>query len=168
MQRQGNTYTLEREKALADGLRDVAAELRLIDAADLIAFIRTEQFANIANLVNSSTELYYKPGTLSFGRSGDIDVEVGRRRRPSRSTWNSTTCRSASTSACCWRRCRPAIEINYIGFESAARPIRTENTQRLIAAIANASIWRPISWRALSASMRSADERRKLRTRLSR
>jgi hypothetical protein len=55
MQRQGNIYTIEREKALADGLRDVAAELRLIDAADLIAFIRTEQFANIANLVNSTT-----------------------------------------------------------------------------------------------------------------
>ena len=37
MQKQGNIYTLEREMALADGLRDVAAELRLIDAADLIA-----------------------------------------------------------------------------------------------------------------------------------
>ena len=76
MQRQATSY-VEREKALADGLRDVASELRLIDAADLIAFIRTEQFANIANLVNSSTELYYKPGTLSFGRSGDIDVKWG-------------------------------------------------------------------------------------------
>jgi hypothetical protein len=32
--------------------------------------IRTERFGNIANLVNSSTELYYKPGTLRFGSSG--------------------------------------------------------------------------------------------------
>ena len=78
MQRQGNIYTIEREKALADGLRDVAAELRLIDAADFVAFIRTEQFANIGNLVNSSTELYFKPDTISFGRSGDIDRAVGR------------------------------------------------------------------------------------------
>ena len=77
MQKSGNSTTLEREKALADGLRDVASELRLIDATDLIAFIRTEQFANIGNLVNSSTELYYKPGTLSFGQSGDVDVKWG-------------------------------------------------------------------------------------------
>ena len=77
MQKSGNSTTLEREKALADGLRDVASDLRLIDAADLIAFIRTEQFANIGNLVNSSTELYYKPGTLGFGQSGDIDLKWG-------------------------------------------------------------------------------------------
>src|SRR5262245_66446014 len=77
MQKPGNIHAIEREKALADGLRDVAAELRLIDAADLIAYIRTEQLGNIANLVNSSTELYYKPGTLRFGASGDIDVKWG-------------------------------------------------------------------------------------------
>jgi hypothetical protein len=77
MLKQGNTYTLQREKALADGLRDVAAELRLIDATDLIAFLRTEQFANIAQLVNSSSELYFKPNTLSFGRSGDVHLKWG-------------------------------------------------------------------------------------------
>ena len=77
MLKPGNNTTLEREKALADGLRDVASELRLIDAADLIAFIRTEQFANIANLVSSSTELYFKPGTFNFGQSADIDVKWG-------------------------------------------------------------------------------------------
>ena len=57
MLKRGDIYTLQREKALADGLRDVAAELRLIEATDLVAFLRTEQFANIANLVNSSSEL---------------------------------------------------------------------------------------------------------------
>ena len=138
MQRRGNTYTLEREKALADGLRDVASELRLIDAADLIAFIRTEQFANIANLVNSSTELYYKAGTLSFGRSGDIDVKWG----------------GAPTIALdmefhhmhvsvyfrlLLEALQAGIEINYINFEAGpADP--DQNTQRLVAAIANARL----------------------------
>ena len=77
MLRQGKNHSLQREKALADGLRDVAAELRLIDATDLIAFLRTEQFANIANLVNSSSELYFKPNTLSFGQSGDVQLKWG-------------------------------------------------------------------------------------------
>ena len=77
MLKQGNTYTLQREKALADGLRDVAAELRLIEATDLVAYLRTEQFANIAHLVNSSSELYFKPNTLSFGRSGDVQLKWG-------------------------------------------------------------------------------------------
>ena len=77
MLRTGNAHTLEREKALADGLRDVAAELRLIDATDLVAYLRTEQFGNIANLVNSSTELYFRPGTLAFGLSGDVQLKWG-------------------------------------------------------------------------------------------
>ena len=142
MQRQGNIYTIEREKALADGLRDVASELRLIDAADLIAFIRTEQFANIANLVSSSAELYYKPGTLSFGRSGDIDVK-----------WGATPTISLDMEfhhmqvsvyfRLLLEALQAGIEINYINFEAgSADP--DQNTQRLITAIANARL-APIS-----------------------
>jgi hypothetical protein len=77
MQGQGKNYTEEREHALAEGIREVASELRLIDAVDFIAFIRTEQFANISNLVSSSTELYFKPDTIRFGLSGDVDLEWG-------------------------------------------------------------------------------------------
>ncbi len=77
MLKQGNRNTLEREQVLANGLRDVASELRLIDAVDLIAFIRTEQFGNIKNLVNSSTELFFKPDTIAFGASGDVDLTWG-------------------------------------------------------------------------------------------
>ncbi len=138
MHAQGNTTTLEREKALADGLRDVASELRLIDAADLIAFIRTEQFANIANLVNSSTELYYKPGTLSFGRSADIDVKWG----------------GAPTIALdmefhhlqvnvyfrlLLEALQAAIEIHFVNFEAGAADPEA-NTRALIAAIADARL----------------------------
>jgi hypothetical protein len=138
MLRQGNTYTLEREMALADGLRDVAAELRLIDAADLVAFIRTEQFANVATLVNSSTELYYQPGTLRFGRSGDITLE-----------WGGVPLVSLdmefhhSEVSVYFRLLLEAlqagIEIDYIDF-AAPSPDPDQNTRALIAAIAGARL----------------------------
>ena len=73
-----NRHAYARERALAAGMRDVAAELRLIDVIELIAYIRFEQFGNINNLVASSTELFFKSGTLRFGGSGDVDVGWGR------------------------------------------------------------------------------------------
>jgi len=77
MDRQGDRYLPSREKILGDGIKEVAGDLRLIDASDFVAFIRTEQFANIASLVSSSTELYFRPGTLRFGFSGDIHMGWG-------------------------------------------------------------------------------------------
>src|SRR5271165_327151 len=60
---------LERERIIADALVDVASELRLTDAAELIHMIRSDQAANIADLVNSSTELFFKSGTLRYALS---------------------------------------------------------------------------------------------------
>lgn len=77
MLKQGNHYARERERALADGLRDVASELRMIDPADYVAFIRTEQIGNLRTLVNSSTEMFFKPGTISFGQSGEAHLSWG-------------------------------------------------------------------------------------------
>jgi hypothetical protein len=153
MLRQGNTYTLEREKALADGLRDVASELRLIDAADLIVFIRTEQFGNIGNLVNSSTELYYKPGTLRFGRSGDIDVKWGG--EPAVSLDMEFHHMQVSVYFRLMLEARQAgIEIDYISFEvGSADPDR--NTQRLIDAIAQARL-SPVSRAPIGACVPAA------------
>jgi hypothetical protein len=138
MQRQGNHYTYEREKALAEGLRDVASELRLIEATDLVAFIRTEQFANIGNLVNSSTELYFKPGTVRFGQSGDVSLK-----------WGSAPtimldmefhyARVNVYFRLLLESLQAGVEIHYINFEDgAADP--DQNTQRLIAALANARL----------------------------
>ena len=153
MLKQGNTYTLEREKALADGLRDVAAELRLIDAADLVAFIRTEQFANIANLVNSSTELYFKPGTLSFGRSGDIELKWGE--APAISLdMEFHHMRVAVYFRLLLEALQAGIEIHYIDFaESSADP--EDNTLRLVEAIADARLT-PIPRHRLPASIFSS------------
>lgn len=67
----------EHERVLAHGLKEVAAELRLIDAADLVAFIRTGKFGNVRSLVNSSTEMYFKPGMMAFRSSGNVNFGWG-------------------------------------------------------------------------------------------
>lgn len=66
---------LARERAIAIGMDYVAGELRLVDPQDFVAFIRLEMFGNVANLVNSSTEMYYKPGSLKFGMSGEVQLQ---------------------------------------------------------------------------------------------
>jgi len=68
----GPQRPLEREQIIADALVDVASELRLTDAAELIHMIRSDQAANIADLVNSSTELFFKSGTLRYALSASF------------------------------------------------------------------------------------------------
>ena len=62
------------EKLVADSIVDVATELRLADASELMLMIRNNQDANIADLVNSSTELYFKPGVLKYALSAGCSV----------------------------------------------------------------------------------------------
>jgi hypothetical protein len=61
--------------ALRAVLEPVAAELRLIDAGDFIAFIHDEKFANIQDIVNSSVELFFKRGALSFGWGAEYELD---------------------------------------------------------------------------------------------
>jgi hypothetical protein len=68
-------FTEEREKIVAEALRPVASELRLIDAADLIAMLRFEHYADLADLVASSAELYFQPGTVALGIGGDYRLD---------------------------------------------------------------------------------------------
>jgi hypothetical protein len=65
--------------AVSAAFESVAAELRLVDVGDFIAFIHDEKFANIQDIVNSSVELFFKPGTVSFGWGADFELD-----------WNST------------------------------------------------------------------------------
>ncbi|MBB5704006.1 hypothetical protein FHS76_003921 [Ochrobactrum daejeonense] len=64
-------FSNEREAIIARHMREIAADLRLVDPADYIAFIRCELFANIADIVSSATELYFLPGTLELGHGGE-------------------------------------------------------------------------------------------------
>lgn len=65
---------LDRTNIVARNVREFAAELRLIDVADLIAYIHGEKYANIEDLVNSSTELFFKSGTMNFAWAAALDV----------------------------------------------------------------------------------------------
>ena len=64
-------------EVLADALGETIAELRLIDAGDMIGYIRAEQWANIADLVQSSAELSLYEGTVTFGYAGDYLLDWG-------------------------------------------------------------------------------------------
>src|ERR1700748_3909930 len=63
---------LEREQIIADALVDFASELRLTDAGELMSMIQNEHAANLADLVNSSTELFFKSGTLRYALSASF------------------------------------------------------------------------------------------------
>lgn len=66
-----------REIIVASAIREVVSELRLIEVADYIAFIRLESMASIADIVESAAELYFMPGTLRFGLGGEARVSWG-------------------------------------------------------------------------------------------
>jgi hypothetical protein len=74
MLRRLDAHLSRREAIIAAAMADVAGDLQLLDPADLIAFIRSGQFANLDSLVTSSIELVTKPGTLRFGHGGSIKV----------------------------------------------------------------------------------------------
>ncbi len=57
---------LDCERIIADSLIDVASELRLTDVVEFIKMIHSDHAANIADLVNSSSELFFKSGTLRY------------------------------------------------------------------------------------------------------
>jgi hypothetical protein len=73
MIRQPNTSA--REKVVAEAIREFVSELRMVDIADYIAFIRMERFGNVSDLVDSAAELYFMPGTLKLGHGGEAHVD---------------------------------------------------------------------------------------------
>ncbi|WP_438753726.1 hypothetical protein [Pararhizobium sp. O133] len=68
-------YSEQREKIVAEAIRPVATELRLIDAADFIALLRFESHASLTDLVSSAAELYFLPGTVNFGIGGNYKLD---------------------------------------------------------------------------------------------
>jgi hypothetical protein len=131
-------HSVLRAKAIADGIMDVAAELRMMNVADYISFIRLEQFNNIRDIVNSSMELYFKHGTLSYGCSADYELEWDRPpsilldlefRHQEISVHFNLTLRAAHAS----------IEISEINFATGSLG-DVDDTRRLVAAIADAKL----------------------------
>jgi hypothetical protein len=131
-------HLLARERALAAGVKVVADELRLVDLADFVSYIRAEQFANIEDILNSSVELYFKQGTLTFGWAADLCVDWGQApkitldmefRHLSVLAFFGLSIETEDSS----------VEIRFISFEEAADD-PAENTRRLVDAIANARL----------------------------
>ena len=60
---------------LADAVADLAAELRLLDLADMAVHIRGGQWAAIADLVRTAAELSFRDGTLLFACVAAIDLD---------------------------------------------------------------------------------------------
>ncbi|MBN9071607.1 MAG: hypothetical protein J0H34_08375 [Rhizobiales bacterium] len=71
------SHTEARELIVSEAIREMVKELRLVDVADYIAFIRLEHFACVADIVDSAAELYFMPGTVKLGNGGDAIVGWG-------------------------------------------------------------------------------------------
>lgn len=124
MNRQPHSST--REVIVANAIKEVVSELRLVDAGDYIAYMRLERFASIADLVDSASELYFQPGTLRLGHGGEahapwrqpprivLDLEL----RPLGATVYFTLTLSDETAA---------VEVNYVAFDNPAADPRENN-----------------------------------------
>ena len=129
-------HVQEREKALAEGLRELATELRLIDVVEFVTYVRMEKFAHIENLVNSAAEFYFKPGTLMFGASADVHIDWG----SAPTVWLDMEFFNKGIKvhfSLVLESCRAAVEIDDMTFDGTG-PAGTENTIRLIEAITDA------------------------------
>ena len=62
---------------LAESLKGVADDLRTIDLADIVSYIRFGSYATIEDLLQSSTELFFKQGVLSFAWTAGVEMAWG-------------------------------------------------------------------------------------------
>jgi len=134
------SHSSAREVIVADAIGDIVSELRLVDVADYIAFIRLEHFACISDIVDSAAELYFMPRTLRLGNGGQAHVaweeapriELDLELRPSGATVYFTLALAASHAS---------VEVNYVAFD-APHEDPEQNTAFLRAAIEAARIRR--------------------------
>jgi hypothetical protein len=131
-------HVADREKVLATVAKELAAELRLTDVVDLVTFIRTENHPNINDLVNSSAELYLKPGTLSYGWAAEVDMPwTG---SPSVKLDLEFQNRQVTAFFKLILEARQAgVELSHVEFETPSQ-VAAENTRRLVEAVADARL----------------------------
>ena len=123
---------------MAEAVKDLVGELRLVDVADYIAFIRLEHFATVSDIVDSAAELFFMPGTLKLGHGGEahvgwaepprivLDLEL----RPSGATVYFALSLEDEVAS---------VEVNYVAFDRPD-PDPQRNTAFLVAAIDGARI----------------------------
>ena len=131
-------HACSREVIVADAIKEVVGELRLVDVADYIAFIRLEHFSTVSDIVDSAAELYFMPGALKLGHGGEahatwtetprivLDLEL----RPGGVTVYFALSLSAHSAS---------VEVNYVAFDQPD-PNPQANTAFLAAALERARI----------------------------
>ncbi len=131
-------HTAVREMIVAKAIEEVASELRLVDIADYVAYIRLERFAAIADIVDSASELFFMPGTLCFGHGGSANVDwsgnpeilLDMQLKPGGVTVYFTLKLADLTAA---------VDVNYVAFEESSDDPE-ENSRFLESAIAAARL----------------------------
>lgn len=149
----------DREKILGDAVKCVAAELRLVDLDVLARFVHLEQHANIADLVASSCELFFKEGTLIYGSRAQLDLKWGE--IPNLVLDLEFSHQGVHVFfGLSLRPLMAAVDIHAVTFDGPARsPAR--NTERLVEALEDARIGAPNILAAESiAACEPAPERR--------
>ena len=63
------------ETEIAQAIKPVLRELRLVDVVDYIAYLRFEKHQNIADIFVSSAEQFFAPGFLSYREAGSVTVD---------------------------------------------------------------------------------------------
>ena len=133
-------HSSAREIIVASVLREVVSELRLVDVADYIAFIRLEQHGNLADIVESAAELYLMPGTLGFGHGGDVNIGWGG--EPTITLDLQLKPRGATIYfALKLSALKASVEVNYVAFDEPS-PDPAENTRFLAEALEGSRIQR--------------------------
>ena len=133
-------HSSAREIIVASVLREGVSELRLVDVADYIAFIRLEQHGNLADIVESAAELYLMPGTLGFGHGGD--GAIGWTGAPSITLDLQLKPRGATIYfALKMSALKASVEVNYVSFDDPS-PDPAENTRFLAHALEGSRIQR--------------------------
>jgi hypothetical protein len=140
MTAQGNLFDRgAHERVLADAMVDVATELRLADLTELFLMIRTEQAANIADLVNSSSELFFESGALKYALSAGCELRwetAPTVRLDMEFRYGTVTVFFQLTIG----RERAAVEVFDVLFEDGDDPAGATDMERLCAAIADARL----------------------------
>lgn len=129
-----------RDVIVANAIRPLADELRMIDVADYVAFIKLESMASIADIVETAAELYFMPGTLQLGHgceahvpwSGDPRIVLDLELRPEGAAVYFTLALTAASAA---------VAVNYVAFDDPAEDPQ-DNSDYLQQTLAAASIAR--------------------------
>ncbi|GHB18615.1 hypothetical protein GCM10007094_02980 [Pseudovibrio japonicus] len=129
-----------REALIANAMKPIAAELRLCDLSSLARHILSNEDANLTDLLESSSELHFKPDTLTYAGTSSIDLN-----------WNGdvTVClhmKFANNGVnvifhLFLLSLNSAIDVKFISFEQPCEDAH-ENTKQLEAALSDACVSR--------------------------